>query len=368
MIIKEPKYEIKDFSIVPSPVSNIDHRSEIDTCTSICGRYCLPVFVAPMADVTDEKNYKVWLKNKVTPVVPRSVQSNGLSFEDRLAIASDTFVSLSLTEAEGLYKYIGIGEGHKMYICIDIANGHMKKMLTIAKKLKDKFGFQIELMAGNIANPEAYPYYCDAGIDWCRLSIGSGSRCTTSCAEGTHYPLGSLIDEVHSYKVKRENIGKFTTKIIADGGINWFDIINKAIALGADAVMMGEMFAKCWEACGEVRYAASEWDFENGPSYSVDEYNEAKKLLPELYECHPYRMYAGMSHRSMQKLTGGDGSKISEGIVRPIEVVYHVEHLIELIDWYLRGAMSYANAENIHDFKEYTTLCILGSGDSQYRK
>ena len=93
--LRKTGYELSDINIVQAPVSYIEHRSECDTMIEMCGRKVHPVIVAPMAAVTDENNYKVWLDNNFICVVPRTVD-----FEKRLEICKDTFCSFSLEEAE----------------------------------------------------------------------------------------------------------------------------------------------------------------------------------------------------------------------------------------------------------------------------
>ena len=110
-----------------------------------------------------------------------------------------------------------------------------------------------KIMTGNVANPNAYIYYADAGIDYLRACIGTGSRCTTSANVGVHYPTATLLDELRMEK-EIEFGRPAPTKIIADGGIANFDDIQKCLALGAALVMSGSIFAKSWEACGEVGY------------------------------------------------------------------------------------------------------------------
>jgi IMP dehydrogenase len=232
----------------------------------------------------------------------------------------------------------------------------------LCKDLKKKYGENIEIMTGNIANPKVYKKLCKHGISWVRAGIGTGSRCTTSNTTGCGYGLATLLDELCEEKNKL--ISKYPdfeenhTKIIADGGISWYDDICKAIALGADAVMMGGMFVECKEACGPVLYCKSEEDFKMDIGFFEDELYD---LSPELRdELTPYRSYAGMSHRSMQKITGGNGSKVSEGIVRPVVVKYPVEHLMENIDAYLRSSMSYCNAFTLKDYVEESQFVIAG--------
>ena len=149
-------YSLKDVTIIPKTMSNVRHRGDVDPYTVVCGRKMLPIFVAPMAAVTDEFNYHIWLDNKVTPVLPRSVMER-LSLEERLNIAEETFVAISLSEAEEFAGYEIPKDFNKKYICIDIANGHMRAVLDVCRKIKDVYGDLVEIMTGNIANPEIYP-------------------------------------------------------------------------------------------------------------------------------------------------------------------------------------------------------------------
>ena len=102
--LKTVGYELRDVAVMQAPVSFCNHRGDVNPFIEVCNREVYPVFVAPMASVTDQNNYKVWIENKVTPVVPRSVQKsdsnpNGLTFDERMDLAKETFVSISLKEA-----------------------------------------------------------------------------------------------------------------------------------------------------------------------------------------------------------------------------------------------------------------------------
>ena len=112
-------YSLKDVTVIPAPIGKYLHRAEVNPFTKICGREGMyPIFVSPMASVTDEKNYHIWIQNKLTPVVPRSVRQN-LDFKSRMKIAEETFVSLSLQEAEEeLLKMEITPNQKKIYICM----------------------------------------------------------------------------------------------------------------------------------------------------------------------------------------------------------------------------------------------------------
>lgn len=355
-------YSLCDVDIVPSPITNFEHRKEANIFTEICGRESYPIFIAPMEAVTNETNYIKWIDNKLTPVVPRNVMER-LSFEERLNIAEETFVSISLDEAVEFSEYEDSGF-EKKYICIDLANGHMKKLLDVCTRLKDIYGERLEIMTGNIANPKAYSHFCEACIDWVRINIGTGNRCQTSDFLGVHYPSATLLDEMveerDKYLKYEKDCNCHYTKIIYDGGINGYADINKALAMGADAVMIGKLFAECEEACGEVLYCKNENEFINGNGYYQYELNNM--FLEDIKKLTPYRMYSGMSHKSMQKMIGGDGRKESEGFCKPVEVKYPVSVLLKKVASHLRSAMSYTNSFTLDQFKNSEIIIHGGSG------
>ena len=383
-------YSLKDVTVVQAPISYQEHRGDVNPYVETCGRETLPIFVAPMAAVTNEKNYKVWIDNKITPVIPRSIQGN-VSIMERLNLSKETFVSFSLQEIKQLFNegFLDgvVGDNHTLYICIDIAHGALASLYEICSKIKKTYGDRVVLMTGNIANPKAYEYYCRCGIDYARCSIGSGSRCTTAVNVSVHYAMASLIDDIcevreNMYRPTLEENSIFTeTKIIADGGIGWYDDVQKALALGADYVMIGKMFAECEEACGEIIWATSMEAIARGNYYSnsnkeqmvenVDKMGDMFfcSISNELNDLKPFRNYYGMSTRIAQKITGGDGDKTSEGISRPVEVKHPVAKMLNNMESYLRSCMTYTNSSTIDELKKNAEVVILGgSGDVSYRK
>lgn len=365
--IKKVGYELCDVNIIQAEISMINHRSECDTMIEMCGRKVYPVIVAPMAAVTDARNYKIWLDNNFICVIPRTVE-----FYDRMQLCTQTFCSFSLDEAsvllkKGNYLYDNIGD-RKFYVCVDIAQGTMLKLYSTCLALKEHYGKQIEIMTGNVATPLAYPYYAESGIDYIRLNIGSGSRCTTACNVGVHYPVASLIDDICDVKKQYDRIhGIDGPKIIADGGISNFDDIQKCLALGAFAVMNGSSFAKAEEACGEIKYLINETeDWSDG--FTPDEYKHLQETCTCFLPRNPYREYYGMSTKRAQKECGNVCSKTSEGVVRPVKVEYPIAKWADNMRSFLASAMSYTNSKNIDELRENTEIIINLSGDKAYRK
>ena len=387
--LKTIGYELRDVAVTQAPVSFCNHRGDVNPFIEVCNREVYPIFVAPMASVTDQNNYKIWIENKVTPVIPRSVQKselnpNGLTFEERMELAKETFVSISLNEAK--VDFIKWSKDHfvvtkdkpeeiwldsldiNYYICIDIAHGTLNEMYDWARILKRIKN--VVLMTGNVATPTCYSFYADAGIDYVRVGIGGGARCTSSANVSIHYPMATLLDSLNEERkaYAHSHNGCAPTKIIADGGIGWFDDIQKALALGADAVMCGKIFAECEEACDRIYYAMSLEAAQNKDNriYPANEEDDPE-FRKDGYE--RFRDYYGMSTKKAQRKTGGSGCKTSEGIDRPVEVKYPVAKWIDNMQSYLRSCMTYTNSHTIKELRENAQVIILGgSGDAAYRK
>ena len=130
-------------------------------------------------------------------------------------------------------------------IVVDTAHGHSSRVLNAVKMIKSKYP-EIELIAGNVATAEATKELISAGVDAVKVGIGPGSICTTRVVTGAGVPqITAIIDCV---KVAKQS----GVPIIADGGVKFSGDVAKAIAAGADSVMIGSLFAGTEEAPGEV--------------------------------------------------------------------------------------------------------------------
>ena len=131
-------------------------------------------------------------------------------------------------------------------IVVDTAHGHTKKVAEIIKFIKKLKNKKITLCAGNIATPEAAKFLIKLGVDIIKIGIGPGSICTTRLVTGIGVPQLSAILSVRK-GIKNKNV-----KIISDGGIKYSGDLAKAFAAGADAVMIGSLFAGTEEAPGKL--------------------------------------------------------------------------------------------------------------------
>jgi IMP dehydrogenase/GMP reductase len=315
------KYDWNDISIVPASLSTISSRKEINPTYE--GK--LPLFTAPMDKVIDETNLKIFEENNINVCLPRHVKYEKLKNDNY-------FYSYGLDEIIDIVEKNGLLPKR---VLIDIANGHLMKLYDISKQIKETYGNEIELMVGNIANPETYREYCEIGVDYIRLNIGSGSACTTGANVGIFYPSASLVNECYGISKEFDN----PTKIIADGGFRNFSDIIKALALGAHGCMLGGIFNKCLESCGD------NFDSENGNIISE------KQALERFESKLPvYKYYRGMSTKEVQKSWNKSELKTGEGISKYNKVDYTLEGWCENFTDYLKSAMSYTNSRKLSDF------------------
>lgn len=192
-------------------------------------------------------------------------------------------------------------------IVIDTAHGHSKSVISTLKTLKKKYG--IEIIAGNVATAEGTLDLIKAGADAVKIGIGPGSICTTRIVAGAGVPQLTAIK--NCYAVAR----KFKIPLIADGGIKYSGDIAKALAAGANSVMVGSLFAGTDESPGETilyqgrsykvyRGMGSIGAMEQGAKDRYQQENvETTKLVPEGVEGRvPYK--GSLSH-SVHQLLGG---------------------------------------------------------------
>ncbi|WP_340203350.1 IMP dehydrogenase [Ascidiimonas sp. W6] len=194
-------------------------------------------------------------------------------------------------------------------VVIDTAHGHTKGVVSVLKEVKKAFP-ELEVIVGNIATPEAAKYLADNGADAVKVGIGPGSICTTRVVAGVGFPQFTAVLEV-------ANALKGTgVPVIADGGIRYTGDIPKAIAAGADCVMLGSLLAGTKESPGEtIIYEGRKFKSYRGMGsveamkhgskdrYFQDVEDDIKKLVPEgIVGRVPYK---GDLMESMHQFIGG---------------------------------------------------------------
>jgi len=227
-------------------------------------------------------------------------------------------------------------------IVIDTAHGHTRGVADVVKKVKEKFNL-LDVVVGNIATGKAAKYLADIGADAVKVGIGPGSICTTRVIAGVGYPQLSAIIEVRK-ALKGRGI-----PIIADGGIRYTGDIPKAIAAGADSVMLGSLLAGTKESPGET----------------------------VIFEGRKYKTYRGMGSVEAMKMGSKDRyfqdveddlkKLVPEGIVGRVPYKGDLEESIHQFIGGLRAGMGYCGSRDIKTLKEtgqFVTITSAGMRES----
>ena len=194
-------------------------------------------------------------------------------------------------------------------IVIDTAHGHTKGVVSVLKSIKKEFP-ELDVVVGNIATAEAAKYLVNAGADAVKVGIGPGSICTTRVVAGVGFPQFSAVLEVAA-ALKGSGV-----PVIADGGIRYTGDIQKALAAGADCVMLGSLLAGTKESPGEtIIYEGRKFKSYRGMGsveamkegskdrYFQDVEDDIKKLVPEgIVGRVPYK---GDLYESIHQFVGG---------------------------------------------------------------
>jgi len=338
-MIKDLKWDLADIVLVPTEESNVNSRKECNVTQEFYDKSFLPLLASPMDTVVSVNNYQEFIKQGIAPCLPRDLINKHLLHKPYY------FQAFGLKEIESNIETYKVNNKDWLPRCndndaffqfpnvlIDIANAHMAKLIPIIQNIKKTWP-HINLMVGNVANPETFVNLALAGADYVRCSVGTGAGCTTAANVSINYPLGSLISEC--YKLRKQHTLK--TKIVADGGMKNYSDIIKALALGADYVMIGSIFNKAIESAG-FNYL-----------YKIKINNKIAELLWR-YGFPIKKKYRGMSTKAVQRSWGKSQLVTAEGITKYQKVEYTLEQWTENFKDYLRSAMSYCNAKTLDDF------------------
>ncbi|TDQ29742.1 IMP dehydrogenase [Tenacibaculum caenipelagi] len=211
-------------------------------------------------------------------------------------------------------------------VIIDTAHGHTKGVVSVLKAVKAKFP-QLDVVVGNIATPEAAKYLVEAGADAVKVGIGPGSICTTRVVAGVGFPQFSAVVEVAA-AIKGTGV-----PVIADGGIRYTGDIPKAIAAGADSVMLGSLLAGTKESPGETII----YDGRKFKSYRGMGSVEAMKQ--------------GSKDRYFQDVEDDIKKLVPEGIVGRVPYKGELQESIHQFVGGLRAGMGYCGAKDIETLK-----------------
>ena len=329
--MKEELFSFDDVLIKPQ-YSNVMSRSDVDLSTSLNPwlKMDIPIIASNMDTVCE-----LDMARKMSELGGMGVLHRNLAKDDRklairnlMAWGSVSAVAVGVHEVDknilGSYIYNGVKA-----IVVDVAHGdaiHVYNAITEIKCFLERNSNNMCLIGGNVATGDAVERMASAGADCVKVGIGPGAACLTRVNTGVGVPQLSAIMDCAE---KADHIG---ITVIADGGIKTPGDVAKAIAAGADAVMLGGMLAGTDEAPGEVQII-------NG---------------------HRVKSYRGMA-------SGGAGSEYVEGAEGFVDYKGPVAGVIKAVTNGLRSAMSYSNAKTIPEFMakaEFVRVSPMSLGEN----
>lgn len=313
-----------DVLLVPK-YSEIESRSQIDIGSDLDNnlRFDLPVISSPMDTVTEDKMALAMDKYGGLGLIHRYN-----SIEDQVAIAALACFKDDNARVGAAIGMTGDFEERALalrsvgvkVLCVDVAHGHHIMMERCLKTLKDRFGDEIHIMAGNVATLEGFDALASWGADSIRVGIGGGSICSTRLISGHGVPtLASVIECAKS---------SYDVKIIADGGVKTSGDIIKSLAAGADFVMIGSLLAGTEETPGET--------YQN---------NTGKK----------YKVYRGMASADAQNSWRGKTST-PEGISTTVPYKGSVDDVLKNLAGGIRSGFSYTGVRSMRELQSKATF------------
>jgi IMP dehydrogenase len=293
----------------------------------------------------------IFKKNKIEklPVVNKAGVLIGLvTFSDILKLKShphavkDSFGRLLVGAGVGITKDIllrvdALNRVGVDVICLDSAHGHTKGVMDALKSIKKNYK-NLQVIAGNVGTAAGAKALADAGADAVKVGIGPGSICTTRIVAGTGVPQITAVMEAAA-ALKNKNVG-----IISDGGIRYTGDMVKALAAGANCVMMGNVFAGTEESPGETI----------------------------IYEGRKFKQYRGMgslgamaqgsSDRYFQDVEDDIKKFVPEGIEGRVAFKGYLREVVHQFTGGLRAGMGYCGAKNISELQQAVFVKISNAG------
>ena len=322
-----------DVALVPV-FNNVESRTEPETSTYLTAqiKMSIPLIASNMDTVIGPELARVLVAAGSVPIFHRFAK-----FEQKVAWVNEfpaSFLSCGIRPGDVVEIEKLLEETPLRGVCFDIAHGHDMRLLKLIEALKNKYP-ELEVIAGNVCTPDGYRDLVTVGASAVKIGIGPGAACTTRKVTGFGVPQFTAIQEIAAVKKK------LLVPIIADGGIRGSADIVKALAAGADSVMLGKLFALTDESAAQKRWKA------RGPHSAYHYGFEAEEVG---YQQAKYRGQASADFQEDYFGATKDGT-VPEGEAFWADVSGPAMNLIQKLMAGLRSGMTYGGARSIPELQ-----------------
>jgi len=317
--------------------SDIKSRSDVSVASTLRGngpttKLGLPIIASPMDTISEEEmGVAMWQEGGLAVVHRYNTITEQASILDSIIVVAGCNAAAAIgTSGDYLERASALYETGVRILCVDVAHGHHLLMKTALTELRATFGDKVHIMAGNIATLEGYNDLVDWGADSVRCNIGGGSICSTRIQTGHGVPgLHTIIECARSDR---------DAAIIADGGIRNSGDIVKALAAGADFVMLGSLLSGTDETPGAVINT-----------------REGK-----------FKTYRGMASKDAQMDWRGKTASL-EGVATTVPCKGPVNNTLAELERGIRSGFSYSGARNLRELQskaKFVRQTVSGQAES----
>jgi IMP dehydrogenase len=317
-----------DVALVPQYSSILPYETITKTELSKNLKLNIPLLSSAMDTVTESKMAIAIAKSGGLGIIHKNLNPKKQALEVKKVKKNNMIVGAAVgTNEKDIDRVYKLLESKVDLIVVDTAHGHTKKVLTIIKKIK-KISKNSIVCAGNIATGKAAKFLADSGVDIVKVGIGPGSICTTRLVTGIGVPQLSAVLDV------KKALQNYKTKIISDGGIKFSGDISKAIAAGADAVMIGSLFAGTTESPGKIfKYKGKLYKNFRGMGSAG-------------------AMSTGSADRYFQKKNKNISKYVAEGVEGIVQFKGPLNKIIYQLVGGLKSSMGYMGSKTIKDLQK----------------
>ena len=316
-----------DVTLVPQYSAVLPHETITKTELNKNLKLDIPLISSAMDTITESKMALAIAKSGGIGIIHKNLSPKKQAKEVKNVKKNNMLVGAAVgtteKDIERIYKLL---ESKVDLIVVDTAHGHTKKVSAIIKKI-NKISKNCIICAGNIATGKAAKFLADSGADIVKVGIGPGSICTTRLVTGIGVPqLSAVLDVKNALK-------NYKTKIISDGGIKFSGDISKALAAGADAVMIGSLFSGTIESPGRIfKYKGKFYkNFRGMGSVGA--------------------MSVGSADRYFQKKSKNISKYVAEGVEGIVQFKGPVGKIIYKLVGGLKSSMGYTGSKTIKDLQ-----------------